>query len=182
VASKKAASCKANAVISDCAEISTHKDFHDKYILKKTCYGRGDFFEIRQVQVKATGEIYAAKIFRKLDLCAGQRDLKDDIRNPGDRDDPDYVPLDYAKIEEERIKAGRDIVEKELKLLARLDHPNIVKILEAYEDKHKIYFIMVELKGGNLFDKIIRAGQFSETDSAAMSAYLVSIVKYLHKN
>jgi serine/threonine protein kinase len=115
-------------------------------------------------------------------LCPGQRDLKDDIRNPDDRDDPDYVPLDYAKIEEQRIQAGRDIVEKELRLLARLDHPNIVKILEAYEDKHKIYFIMVELKGGNLFDKIIRAGQFSETDSAAMSAYLVSIVKYLHKN
>ena len=73
-------------------------------------------------------------------------------------------------------------MENELKLLAKLDHPNIAKVLEAYEDKHKIYFIMLELKGGNLFDRIIRAGQFSETDSAAMSAYLVSVTRYLHKH
>ena len=42
----KEASAKGTAKISDCSEISS-KDFNEKYILKKTCYGRGDFFEIR---------------------------------------------------------------------------------------------------------------------------------------
>lgn len=73
-------------------------------------------------------------------------------------------------------------MENELKLLSRLDHPNILKVLDAFEDDHKIFFIMDEYQGGSLFDKIIQEGQLSELDSAAISAYLVSIIKYLHKN
>ena len=38
----------------------------------------------------------------------------------------------------------------EINILNHVDHPNIVKILETYEDKHKIYVVM-ELCDENLF-------------------------------
>ena len=42
-------------------------------------------------------------------------------------------------------------IEQELKLFSRLDHPNVIKIQEAYEDDYRIYFIMDDMKGGNLY-------------------------------
>ena len=77
-------------------------------MLTKKVVGRGDFFEIREANVKGSNEIKAVKIYRKLDL-----------KNLG-----------KAKNDLE----ARDLVERELKLLAKIDHPNIMKVLEAFED------------------------------------------------
>ena len=71
---------------------------------------------------------------------------------------------------------------REMKLCAELDHPNIFKIHETFEDKYKLYFIIDEFHGRTLFDRIIQKGQLNEEDSAAIAGYLVSIIKYLHKN
>ena len=100
--------------------------------------------------------MFAAKIFRKLELEQGKKYKTD--------------------------PTGRHYVENELKLLAKLDHPNILKVLETFEDKFKIYFIIDDFRGGSLFDKIIYDGCLLEVDAAAISACLVSIIKYLHKN
>jgi len=73
-------------------------------------------------------------------------------------------------------------VEQELKLLSRLDHPNIMKVLDAFEDENKIYFITDDLKGQTLFNRIIYEGELGEETAASIAAFMVSIVKYLHKN
>ena len=45
-----------------------------------------------------------------------------------------------------------EVLEREINLLQEFDHPNIVKLFEAYSDK-KRYFIVTELcSGGELFD------------------------------
>ena len=42
---------------------------------------------------------------------------------------------------------------------------------------------MIDLfKGSTLFDKIINMGRLSEKEAAAITAFLVSITKYCHKN
>lgn len=69
-----------------------------------------------------------------------------------------------------------------MKLFSKIDHPNIIKILEAYEDKFKIYFILDMPKGESLFNRIMNRGQIEEANSATIAAYLASIAKYLHKN
>ena len=57
-----------------------------------------------------------------------------------------------------RASALRDM-RQEIALLSQLDHPNIVKILEAYEDERAITLVMEICKGGELFDNLI-AEQF----------------------
>lgn len=54
----------------------------------------------------------------------------------------------------------------EMQILMALDHPNIMRIYECYQDT-KNYYIIVELcSGGELFDKIIDQGSFSEKEAS----------------
>ena len=41
-----------------------------------------------------------------------------------------------------------------MRILTRLDHPNIVKYYETYIDEKYIYLVMEYIGGGELFDKI----------------------------
>lgn len=42
----------------------------------------------------------------------------------------------------------------EINLMKQLDHPNIIKLFETFEDKQFIYLVMELCEGGELFDKI----------------------------
>lgn len=42
----------------------------------------------------------------------------------------------------------------EIEILKQLDHPNIVKIYEFYQDKMNFYLITEFIEGGELFDRI----------------------------
>lgn len=40
----------------------------------------------------------------------------------------------------------------------RLDHPNIIKLFEVYEDSKNLYLVLELCTGGELFDRIIKSG------------------------
>ena len=50
----------------------------------------------------------------------------------------------------------------EIDVLKNLDHPNILKLYEVYEDKQNIYLVTEFCSGGELFDEIIAKGRFEE--------------------
>ena len=59
-----------------------------------------------------------------------------------------------------------DSFKNEVATLKVLDHPNILKLFEVFEDKKK-YFLVTELcLGGELFDEIIDKGRLAEADAA----------------
>ena len=45
--------------------------------------------------------------------------------------------------------------QREITILKKADHPNIIKLYEVYEDDRFIYLVMEQCKGGELFDRII---------------------------
>jgi serine/threonine protein kinase len=47
-----------------------------------------------------------------------------------------------------------------------------VTLHEVYEDDGKIYLVMDMLKGGELFDRIIAKGNFSEKDACVLMRQL----------
>ena len=55
-------------------------------------------------------------------------------------------------------------IAKEVEILRDLDHPNIVKVLEGYVDRKYLYIVTEFVKGGELFDEIIKRKHFTEED------------------
>mmetsp|Transcript_19140 Transcript_19140/g.34908 ORF Transcript_19140/g.34908 Transcript_19140/m.34908 type:complete len:506 (-) Transcript_19140:2424-3941(-) len=70
----------------------------------------------------------------------------------------------------------------EIEVLRTLDHPNILKLYEFYEDSKCFYLVTEYLAGGELFDFIIKQQALSESMAAQVMNQLLSAVNYCHKN
>jgi len=68
----------------------------------------------------------------------------------------------------------------EINILRGIDHPNVVKIYEYFEDAKRFYIVTQHIEGGELFDEIIKRGTFSERDAAVLIKQLLSCVNYCH--
>jgi len=69
----------------------------------------------------------------------------------------------------------------EINMMSRMDHPNILKIYEVFED-HKRYYVISELcKGGDLFDLILKKGVFKEPETAQVILQILQILAFLHE-
>lgn len=74
-----------------------------------------------------------------------------------------------------------DDVVREIQIMKHLaGHPNITKIKDVFEDKSYAHFIMDLCQGGELFDRIVAKGHYSEKDAAALCRSIVSVVAHCH--
>mmetsp|Transcript_54394 Transcript_54394/g.126956 ORF Transcript_54394/g.126956 Transcript_54394/m.126956 type:complete len:510 (-) Transcript_54394:148-1677(-) len=71
---------------------------------------------------------------------------------------------------------------QEIDLMKGMDHPNILHLFEAFEDKRNIYLVMELCTGGELFDRIIAVGTFTEVQAAILMRQILSAVFYMHQN
>jgi calcium-dependent protein kinase len=69
-----------------------------------------------------------------------------------------------------------------LLILKEIDHPNIVKMYEFFEDEKRYYLVTDICKGGELFDEILQRGKFSERDGAVLMKQVLSCINYCHQN
>ena len=53
----------------------------------------------------------------------------------------------------------------EVEIMMRLDHPNILRLYDYFEDKKSIYLILEICTGGELFDKIIANKYYNEDEA-----------------
>jgi len=84
-------------------------------------------------------------------------------------------------IKKEKVK-DHAAFELEVELQKTFDHPNICRVYDAYEDT-KFYSIVMELcNGGDLFDRIIEYGNFSEKQAAGLVKQMVLGVNHMHSH
>ena len=76
----------------------------------------------------------------------------------------------------------KKIIKTEIGILLRLAHPNIIRLKEIYESETHIYLIMDLVTGGELFDRIVERGFYSEKDAALVVSQLLQAIEYLHEN
>jgi calcium-dependent protein kinase len=69
----------------------------------------------------------------------------------------------------------------EIAIHRSLDHPNVVRLYEIYEDSRCMYLVMEYCKGGELFDAIVEAGSFNERQTASIFTQMLLAVNYLHE-
>lgn len=49
-----------------------------------------------------------------------------------------------------------------------MDHPNIIKLYEVYNDHNNFYIVTEYCSGGELFDHILKREHYSEHDAASI--------------
>ncbi|AFZ79295.1 protein kinase domain containing protein [Theileria equi strain WA] len=83
-------------------------------------------------------------------------------------------------IKKSRIENGMRM-KREIQIMKTLDHPNIIKLLEVYEDMEYLYLVMEMCSGGELFDRIVKKGSFTEQNAACIMRQIFSAISYCHK-
>lgn len=78
-------------------------------------------------------------------------------------------------------KGDHESLLREVEVLKGLDHPNIMKIFEFFEDDKYYYFVTELYSGGELFDEIVNRKCFSEKDAAKIIKQVLSGINYMHK-
>ncbi|XP_031130284.1 CBL-interacting serine/threonine-protein kinase 12-like [Ipomoea triloba] len=70
-------------------------------------------------------------------------------------------------------------IKREISILRRVRHPNIVQLYEVMATKTKIFFVMEYVKGGELFNKVAK-GRLKEDAARKYFQQLISAVAFCH--
>lgn len=81
-----------------------------------------------------------------------------------------------TKLRQEELQ----IVHDEVKIMNKIRHPNCVLLEEIFETNKKLYLVMELLTGGELFDRIVARGSYSERDASMLIKSVANALMYLH--
>jgi len=83
-------------------------------------------------------------------------------------------------IEKPRTQAKKKLVENEHKILTTIQHEYCVQCYDAFETDDRLYLFMELMKGGELFDRIVDQGHFTELMAQDVVYKLLDALKYMH--
>ncbi|XP_060602146.1 calcium/calmodulin-dependent protein kinase type 1-like [Ruditapes philippinarum] len=78
------------------------------------------------------------------------------------------------------IVGKEESLNNEIEVLRRLNHPNIVRLTDVFEDKNYVYLVMELVTGGELFDRIVEKGSYTERDASLLIKQVLEAVDYMH--
>ena len=87
--------------------------------------------------------------------------------------------LDKSRLLEDERDVQR--FKKEINILKKLHHKNIIQLYEIMESKKSLYIVMEYCEKGELFDYIVNNGKLSEEESCRLFQQIINGVEYLHE-
>ena len=85
-------------------------------------------------------------------------------------------------IDKHSIDVKIESLKTEVKILMKVKHPNIVILLDVFEDDEKVYLVIELMNDGELFDRICNyfPNGYSEQESSILIKKCLEAVQYLH--
>lgn len=69
---------------------------------------------------------------------------------------------------------------REIQILRKLNHPNIIKLYEVYENDLYIHIVLEYLNGGELYQQLQSKGIYSESDAVLVFKSVLEALEYCH--
>ncbi|EER93237.1 hypothetical protein BDA96_01G046200 [Sorghum bicolor] len=88
-------------------------------------------------------------------------------------------------ISKRKLRTPVDVedVRREVDIMRHMPaHPNIVSLRAAYEDEDAVHLVMELCEGGELFDRIVARGHYTERAAAAVLRTIVEVVQMCHRH
>lgn len=83
-------------------------------------------------------------------------------------------------ISKKKLRTAVDVedVRREVEIMKHLrQHPNIVSLRDTYEDDDAVHIVMELCEGGELFDRIVARGHYTERAAAIVMRTIVEVVQ-----
>ena len=136
-----------------------------KYKIVRTL-GQGGFgitYEAEQVMLRRR---VALKEFFMKDCC--------------ERDDATSRVTVGTGSQRELVEKFRGKFIREAQMMAGMDHPNVVRVLDVFEENETAYYVMENLAGGSLKAKVEAHGPLSEADAEKYIREVADALAYIH--
>jgi calcium/calmodulin-dependent protein kinase I len=85
-------------------------------------------------------------------------------------------------IDKKRVKHKPEMLSNEVEILIKIDHRNVIKLLDLFDTADYLYLVMELVTGGELFDRIVERESYSEADAKEVMRQLLNAIKYIHAN
>ncbi|OLN97238.1 putative serine/threonine-protein kinase HSL1 [Colletotrichum chlorophyti] len=139
------------------------------WLLGKTL-GKGSSARVRLCKHRLSGELAAVKIVPKKTAYLIQAGSLAELH-------------DYDDSLPERINGEMRVplsIEREVAILKLVDHPNVMKVYDIWENRSEIYLVLEYVEQGDLFDYINTNGRFKEEDAMFIFRQMMSALQYCH--
>jgi len=73
------------------------------------------------------------------------------------------------------------LLQREIEIMKKVNHPNILALLDVFEDNEFIYLVLELVKGGDLFSKVVDDGYFKENEAQRIMKTILKAVEYCHQ-
>lgn len=75
-----------------------------------------------------------------------------------------------------------DFLRSEVSVYLLMDHPNIARLLDVYEDETFVHIVMEFCSGKELYHRLVKRSRYSERDAAHTAYEMLLAVNYLHQH
>jgi len=79
-------------------------------------------------------------------------------------------------------KKELSLLEREIDIMKKLQHPNIIQLMEVIDTPDTLYLVLEFASGGELFDAIVNKGSYSESDAVRIIKQILEAILYVHNH
>ncbi|XP_041670675.1 serine/threonine-protein kinase H1-like [Cheilinus undulatus] len=84
------------------------------------------------------------------------------------------------KMMEVEAPQGREVCASELAVLQRVSHSNVIQLIEVFQFPQRVYMVLELATGGELLERVVSRGHFTERDATQALRMVLAGVGYLH--
>jgi len=129
-----------------------------KYYEVGALLGSGNFAEVHDGKAKDNNRTYT---------------------KPDGKKEPIPTSIAIKIIDKSKVEDMNDI-QREIEIMQMVAHPNIIQLFEIFDEPKKMNLVMELVTGGELFDRIVAKGNYTERDAANTMKTLCDALDHLH--